>query len=85
MKELNPNDINYFKGQTITDPNTGEKKSLHDAVVDNVDGLIHLIENEGVKLEEDTTFEKLHGNLGVKNKSLAEGLKFKPKPYLLRA
>jgi hypothetical protein len=22
MAELNPNDINYFKGQTITDPNT---------------------------------------------------------------
>jgi hypothetical protein len=33
MAELNPNDINYFKGQTIIDPNTGNKISLYDAFV----------------------------------------------------
>jgi hypothetical protein len=40
MAELNPNDINFFKGQTIIDSN-GNKVILHDAVVENVDGVIY--------------------------------------------
>jgi hypothetical protein len=58
VTELNPNDINYFKGQTMTNPNTGNKTSLHDAVVENVDGLIYSIEKEGMNLQKDTTFDK---------------------------
>jgi hypothetical protein len=30
MAELNLNDINYFKGQAITNPNAGNKTSLHE-------------------------------------------------------
>jgi hypothetical protein len=45
MAELNPNDINYFKGRTITDPNTGNKISLHCAVVENVDDAIYSVQN----------------------------------------
>jgi hypothetical protein len=56
--EHNPNDINYFKGQTITDLNTGNKTSLHDAVVDNVDGVIYLVEKERVNLQADTYFQQ---------------------------
>jgi hypothetical protein len=44
MAEMNPNDINYFKGQTIIDPN-GNKQTLHDAVVENVDGVIYAVQN----------------------------------------
>jgi hypothetical protein len=33
MVEVNPNDINYFKNQTITNANTGKKTSLHDIVI----------------------------------------------------
>jgi hypothetical protein len=33
----------------LTNPNTGNKISLHDAVVENVDGVIALVEN-GVEL-----------------------------------
>jgi hypothetical protein len=74
MAELNPNDINYFKGQTITDPNTGNKTSLHD-------GVIYLVENEGVNLQEDTTFNKNYVNLAVKDKGMAESEKFLPQYY----
>jgi hypothetical protein len=70
MVELSPNDIKYFKGQSITDPNTGNKTSLHDAVVDNVDSVIYLVEKEGVNLQEDTTFNKNYGNLAVKDKGM---------------
>jgi hypothetical protein len=76
MAELNPNDINYFKGQTITDPNTKNKTNPHDAVVENVDGVIYVVEKEGVNLQEDTNFDKNFGNLGVKNIGLAESEKF---------
>jgi hypothetical protein len=81
MAELNPNDINYFKGQTITDLNTGNKISLHDAVVDNVDGVIYLVEKEGVNIQEYTTFNKNYGNLAVKDKGAAEAEKFLPQYY----
>jgi hypothetical protein len=76
MAELNPNDINYFKGQTVTNPNTGNRTRLHDTVVDNVDGVIYLIEKEGVNLQEDTTFEKNYNNLAVKDKEETESEKF---------
>jgi hypothetical protein len=76
MAEYNPNDINYFKGQTITDPNTGNKTSLYDAVVENVDCVIYLVERERVNLQEDSTFNKNYGNLVVKDKGTAESEKF---------
>jgi hypothetical protein len=59
MGEHNLNDINYFKDQTITDFNSGNKTGLHDAVVENVDGVIYLVEKEGVNLQEDTTFNNV--------------------------
>jgi hypothetical protein len=65
MAEINLNDINTFKSQTITVPNTGNKTSLHDAVVENVDGVIYLIEREGVNVEEDTTFDENFGYLDI--------------------
>jgi hypothetical protein len=34
MAELNPNDIDYFKCQTIIEANTRNETSLHDAVVE---------------------------------------------------
>jgi hypothetical protein len=76
MAKINPNDINYFKGQTITDPNTGNKISLHDVVVENVDGVIYGIEKEGVNVEENTTFDKNYGDLSVKDKGIIESEKF---------
>jgi hypothetical protein len=62
MAELNPNDIYYFKWQTITDPNTENKTSLHDTVVDYVDSIIYLVEKEGANLQGDTTFNKNYSN-----------------------
>jgi hypothetical protein len=76
MAELNPNDINYIKAQSITDPNTGNKTSLHDAVVENVEGVVYLVEKEGVNLQEDTTFNKNYGNLAVRDKGMAKSEKF---------
>jgi hypothetical protein len=64
MAEMNLNDISYFKGQTIIDPN-GNKLTLHDAVVENVDGVIYAVQNEGVNVETNTNFDKNFGNLGV--------------------
>jgi hypothetical protein len=58
VAEINLNDINYFKGQTMTTLNTGNKTSFHEAVVENVDSVIYLVENEGVNLQKDTTFDK---------------------------
>jgi hypothetical protein len=58
MAEINPNDINYFKGQTITDPNIRNGRSIHDGVVENYDCVIYLIEKEGANVKEDTTFDK---------------------------
>jgi hypothetical protein len=82
MPELNPNDINYFKGQTITDPNTGNKSSLHDVSVDNVNSFIYLVEKEGVNLQEDTTtFNKNYWNLAVKDRGAAESEKFLAQYY----
>jgi hypothetical protein len=75
MAELNPNDINYFKGQTIIDPH-GNKQTLHEAVVENVEGVIYAVQNEGVNIEENINFEKNYGNLAVKDKGLADYEKF---------
>jgi hypothetical protein len=38
--------INYFKGQTMSNPNTKNKTNLHNGVVENVDSVIYLIEKE---------------------------------------
>jgi hypothetical protein len=76
MAEVNTNDINYFKCQTVTNPNTGNKTSLHDIVVENVDGAIYLIEKEGLNVEEDTTFDKNFKHLTVKDNGIGEYEKF---------
>jgi hypothetical protein len=68
MADINSNYINYFKSQTITDTNTRNETNLHDAVVENINGVIYLIEKEGVNLEGDTTFDKNYGHSAVKNK-----------------
>jgi hypothetical protein len=80
MAEMNPNDINYFKCQTIIDPN-GNKLSLHDAVVENADGVIHPVQNEGVNIEENINFEKNYGNWAVKDTGLADYEKFQTQYY----
>jgi hypothetical protein len=80
IAEINPNDINYFKGQTIIDPNEN-KLTLHDADVDNVDCVIYAVQNEGVNIEENINFEKNYGNLAVKDKGLAEYEKFQVQYY----
>jgi hypothetical protein len=67
MAELNPNDINYFKGQTIIDSN-GNKQTLHDVVVENVDSVIYAVQNDGVNIEENINFEKNYGHWAVKDK-----------------
>jgi hypothetical protein len=72
MAELNPNDINYFKGQTITDPNSGNKTTLHYAIVENV---------EGVNLQEDTTFNKNCSNMAVNVNGAVEAEKFLAQYY----
>jgi hypothetical protein len=82
MAEMNPNDINYFKGQTIIDPN-GNKQTLHDAVVENVDGVIYAVQSEGVNIEENINFEKNYGNWAVKDRGLADYEKFQA-PILCR-
>jgi hypothetical protein len=61
MAELNPNNINFFKQQTIIDPN-GNKVILHDAVVENVDGVIYSVQSVGVNIEENINFEKSFGH-----------------------
>jgi hypothetical protein len=81
MAELNPNDINYFKVQTTTNPNTGNKTSLHDAVVENVDGVIYLVKKERVNLQEVTTFNKNFGHFALKEKGMAEYEKYQAKYY----
>jgi hypothetical protein len=75
MAEMNRNDINYFKGQTIIDPNEN-KRTLHNAVVENVDGVIYAVQNEGVNVETNTNFDKNYGHWGVKDKGVAEFEKY---------
>jgi hypothetical protein len=60
MAEMNP-----------IDPN-GNKLSLHDAVVENVDGVIYAVQNEGVNIKENINFEKNCGHWAVKDKGVAE-------------
>jgi hypothetical protein len=80
MVEMNPNDIIYFKGQTIIDPN-GNILSLHDAVVENADGVIHAVQHEGVNTERNTNFDKNYGNWAVKDVGLADYEKFQAQYY----
>jgi hypothetical protein len=80
MAEMNPNDINYFKGQTVIDPN-GNKLTLHDAVVENVDGVIYAVQNEGVNIEENINFEKNYVHWAVKDTGLADYEKFQAQYY----
>jgi hypothetical protein len=75
MTKINPNDINYFKSQTTTDPNSGNKTGLYDDV-ENFDGVIYTIEKEGANLQEDTTFGKNCSSLPVEDKVIAESEKF---------
>jgi hypothetical protein len=49
--------------------------------VDNVDGVIHLLENEGVNLQQDTTFKKNYRHWVVTDKGMAESEKFLAKSY----
>jgi hypothetical protein len=44
--------------------------------VDNIDGVIYLVEKEGVNLQEETTFNKNYGHLAVKDKGGAESEKY---------
>jgi hypothetical protein len=76
MAEINSKDINYFKGHTIINPNSRYKTCVHDAVVENVDGVIYTIEKEGVNVEKDTSFYKNFGHLVVKYKVLGESKNF---------
>jgi hypothetical protein len=78
---MNPNDINYFKGQTIIDPN-GNKVSLHDAVVENADGVIYAVQNEDTNTETNINFDKNYGNWAVKDAELADYEKFQAQYYV---
>jgi hypothetical protein len=81
MTEINPNNINYFKNQTTTNPNTGNKTSLHDDVVKNFDGVIYPIEKNGANLLEDTSLGKNYGNWAVEDKGAAESEKLLAQYY----
>jgi hypothetical protein len=49
--------------------------------VENVDGVIYLIEKEGVNVERNTNFNKNYSNFATRDKGTAESEKFLAEYY----
>jgi hypothetical protein len=79
MKDINVNDINYMKGRYTDAPDdSGNKLSLHDFYVNNADGAIDYMREFNPRIYDDKEYKKFYDTFNVKNKSIAEGMKYKP-------
>jgi hypothetical protein len=77
QREININDLNYIKGQTLENPFDGGKISLHDFVTINPDMAFDYIKHNDLKLEKIPDFKKQYTTVPIEKRNDIDMGKFK--------